>query len=472
MEQKIRCIYRKKKCFHICNKKTIKNSFYCCYHIHSKKKHLCKIFFNILEDRHDLTIGDIFDLYKYILESTDDRGGSDDIFINILFIDLLKMIPIAKLSNVYKDYLNQYTIGTVKTTAAAAAAANAAIYAKIYLLNKKTYDFRKICNINTLIRFQNMVKYKLICISDSKNTCYLNDEDLFTTVNITDIHPRKLFLIKDTKGTNDDAAYAFDIVELEYFVRRCLADNIAPYNPYTRELLSIKVLWKLYMKIKYGNIEIKKESCIWKTNMNAYTDLSIEIERRGFYNNPEWFNKMEKKDFVKCIKLFKDFSRNIEGISGQYFLNMTDEAFVYDFCKESIRLFRECNDDLYVICCNYMKALALCSNDFYNNIPDWLSTFETTSHIVSSVSDGTGVASVAGMTSYASIISALIANNNYGIGDDMRGGDLQGDDLRDSDLRNNDLRGDDLLNNNDVMNSASTINPSNNFLLYYYVEYM
>jgi hypothetical protein len=243
------------------------------------------------------------------------------------------------------------------------------------------------------------------------------------------------------------------------------------------------------MKIKYGNIEIKKECCIWKTNMNAYTDLSIEIERRGFYNNPEWFNKMEKKDFVKCIKLFKDFSRNIEGISGRYFLNMTDEAFVYDFCKESIRLFRECNDDLYVLCCNYMKALALCSNDFYNNIPDWLSTLETASHIVSSVSgvssvvsDGTGVNGIVGATSYASIISALIANNNYEIGDDMRGGDLQGDDLqgddlrdsdlRDSDLRDSDLRDSDLLNNNDVMNSASTINPSNNFLLYYYVEYM
>lgn len=46
--------------------------------------------------------------------------------------------------------------------------------------------------------------------------------------------------------------------------------------------------------------------------MNAYTDLSIEIERRGFYNNPEWFKKMSRADLFKCIKLFRDFSLNIE----------------------------------------------------------------------------------------------------------------------------------------------------------------
>ena len=99
MEQKIRCIYRKKKCFKLCSRTTIKNSFYCCYHIHSKKKHLCKIFFKLFENKYDLKCEDIYIMYNYILKNTPE---SDDIFINILFIDLLKMIPIAKLSNIYK----------------------------------------------------------------------------------------------------------------------------------------------------------------------------------------------------------------------------------------------------------------------------------------------------------------------------------------------------------------------------------
>jgi hypothetical protein len=359
------------------------------------------------------------------------------------------MIPIARLSNIYKDYFNNDTIATTTS----AKSARSAIYAKIYVLNKKTHDFNKICDTNVLINLQNIVKYKLMCISDSRNTCYLNDEELFTTVSVADIHPRKLFTIKDINGAS--GAYAFDIVELEYFVRRCLVDNVEPYNPYTRELLSEKVLWKMRMKIKYDGIIIKKDACVWTTEMNAYTDLSIEIERRGFYNNPEWFKKMTKSDLWKCIKLFSDFSRNIEEGS-KYFLNISEDSFIYDFCKESIRMFRECNDDLYVLCCNYMKALALCSNDFYNNVPDWLSTFETTSHITS-----TGVAGVAGVTgvsgtTFPSFMSALISNN-YGIGDDL----------------SNNIGGMDstlLLNNTNLLNSV--VNPSNNFLLYYYVEYM
>ena len=481
MEQRKKCVYRKKKCFHICNKTTIKNSFYCCYHIHSKKKHLCKIFFNVLEDRYDLEIGDIYDIYKYILDNTNERNESnesDDIFISILFIDLLKMIPKAKLSNIYRYYLNQYAVTKDSKESKEAKDSLASIYAKIYLLNKRTYDFRNICNINVLINFQNIVKYKLMCISDSLNTHYLNEEELFTTVCVANIHPRKLFIIKDIKASAARAtasSHAFDVVELEYFVRKCLADNIAPYNPYTREILSDKVLWKLKMKIIYDNIIVKKEECIWTTDMNAYTDLSIEIERRGFYNNPEWFKKMTKNDFWKCIKLFKDFSRNIEDNignasgSGKYFLNINDDdSFTYDFCKESIRLFRECNDDLYVLCCNYMKALALCSNDFYNNIPDWLSSFETTSHLASSAST-VSIPSIASSLTYSSFISALITNNNYGVGDDL---------LNNRNMNMNNVGhegsvgsgGNSLLNDTNLLNSV--VNPSNNFLLYYYVEYM
>ncbi len=448
MEQKIRCIYRKKKCFHICNKTVIKNSFYCCHHIHSKKKYLCKIFFNVFEDRHELTLNDIYRLYKYIVENTSEN---DDIFINILFIDLLKMVSIDKLSCIYKDYIDKFDI-----------TAKPALYANIYLLNKNTYLFSNKCNTNTLIEFQNIVRYKLLSIdntsvsvSGTNGASYLNDTDVFSLQDVRDIHPRKLFTIKDIKG-----AYAFDIVELEYFVRKCVNDNVAPYNPYTREEFSDKIVWRLNKQIQYNNIIKKSDDCLWTTDMNAYTDLSIEIERRGFYNNPEWFKKMSQKDFLKCIKLFRDFSNNIEE-SKRYFVNLgsgfsvasPSSTFIYSFCKECIKMFNECNDDLYILCCNFMKSLALCSNDFYNNIPDWLATYETTSYI-------------SGISNFNSIISS-IANTytpsnipNY-------------EEYVYNNLTSNSHS--DLLNspNIDIGNiPTSTINPSNNFLLYYYVEYM
>jgi hypothetical protein len=402
----------------------------------------------VFEDRHELTLNDIYRLYKYIVENTSEN---DDIFINILFIDLLKMVSIDKLSCIYKDYIDKFDI-----------TAKPALYANIYLLNKNTYLFSNKCNTNTLIEFQNIVRYKLLSIdntsvsvSGTNGASYLNDTDVFSLQDVRDIHPRKLFTIKDIKG-----AYAFDIVELEYFVRKCVNDNVAPYNPYTREEFSDKIVWRLNKQIQYNNIIKKSDDCLWTTDMNAYTDLSIEIERRGFYNNPEWFKKMSQKDFLKCIKLFRDFSNNIEE-SKRYFVNLgsgfsvasPSSTFIYSFCKECIKMFNECNDDLYILCCNFMKSLALCSNDFYNNIPDWLATYETTSYI-------------SGISNFNSIISS-IANTytpsnipNY-------------EEYVYNNLTSNSHS--DLLNspNIDIGNiPTSTINPSNNFLLYYYVEYM
>jgi hypothetical protein len=465
MEQKIRCIYRKKKCFHICNKTAIKNSFYCCHHIHSKKKHLCKIFFNVLEDRHELTFNDIYRLYKYIVENTSEN---DDIFINILFIDLLKMIPIDKLSCIYKDYINKFDI-TAKPQA------KPAIYANIYLLNKNTYLFSNKCNTNTLIEFQNIIRYKLLSIDNTSIIDgYLNDAEVFSLQDVKEIHPRKLFTVKDIKG-----AYAFDIVELEYFVRKCVNDNVAPYNPYTREAFGDKIIWRLNRQIQYNNIIKKSDECRWTTDMNAYTDLSIEIERRGFYNNPEWFKKMSQKDFIKCIKFFRDFSSNIED-SKRYFVNLCggsvsgspSSTFIYSFCKECIKMFNECNDDLYILCCNFMKSLALCSNDFYNNIPDWLATYETTSYI-------------SGISNFNSIISSIantyapsnIPNyeeyvyNTSNLYSDLLNTNANAANAADANAADANAAAATNINNLPI-STISAVNPSNNFLLYYYVEYM
>lgn len=121
------------------------------------------------------------------------------------------------------------------------------------MLNYNTYIFSNKCNKHIFKYFQNIVKYKLLCIQDSSNCNFLNDEDLFTTENINNIHTDMLFTFKDIKGT-----YAFNIVEFEYFVRKCLNDKVEPYNPYTRKILDDKIIWRLNMKIKYYNIIKKK----------------------------------------------------------------------------------------------------------------------------------------------------------------------------------------------------------------------
>jgi hypothetical protein len=437
---------------------------------------LCKIFFDIFEENAEIRFEDIYKIYKYILENTQDN---DDIFINILFIDLLKMIPMVKLSSIYKNYIDNDNItehnnpDNLKNFKRVLEDNKNNLYMKIYSLNYHTYLFSNKCNINILTEFQNIVKYKLLCNSnEGKGVCsnYLNDEDVFTYANINDIHPRNLFTIKDIRGT-----YAFDIVELEYFIRKCINENVVPYNPYTREALNKKTIWRLNMNMLYNNISKKPDECKWSTDMHAYTDLSIEIERRGFYNNPEWFKKMSKNDFIKCIKLFRDFSCNVDE-SRKYFLNIEydNDTFTYDFCKESIKMFKECNDDLYILCCNYMKSLALCSNDFYNNSPDWLSTYETTSYI-------------SNISNFTSFISTLISNDFNNINNFNDINEINNDRISDNLSNIQDISAPNISEQTNILNTnydmniemdivsppmPSLISPSNNFLLYYYVEYM
>ena len=91
-----------------------------------------------------------------------------------------------------------------------------------------------------------------------------------------------------------------------------------------------------------------------------------------------------------------------------------------------------------------MKSLAICSKDFYNNIPDWLSTFETPlfeTHQSSFVPD---------LSDFNTLIATLINNRNN----------------MDTEIGS----GSDILNTRIAYPPLP--NPSNNFLLYYYVEYM
>jgi hypothetical protein len=184
---------------------------------------------------------------------------------------------------------------------------------------------------------------------------------------------------------------------------------------------------------------------------------------------------MSKNDFIKCIKLFRDFSCNVDE-SRKYFLNIEydNDSFTYDFCKESIKMFKECNDDLYILCCNYMKSLALCSNDFYNNSPDWLSTYETTSYI-------------SNISNFTSFISTLISNDFNNINNFNDINEINNDRISDNLSNIQDISAPNISEQTNILNTnydmniemdivsppmPSLISPSNNFLLYYYVEYM
>ncbi len=149
------------------------------------------------------------------------------------------------------------------------------------------------------------------------------------------------------------------------------------------------------------------------------------------------FERLKDADFLKVIKYFKLFSANTPE-SNKYFNEIRADTLIFDFCKDAIKMFKECNNEYYILCCNFIKAMALCSNNFYNNLPAWL------------LANGTGGMGAAGA------VGAGGAGGHMGIGGII-------DNIR--------------INTNletlmGAMNRNNASELANNFLLYYYVEYI
>lgn len=345
-----KCICRYDK-FKLCFRDT-NNSEYCRYHKNTKYGYIYKIFYDVLKNKETIDITDLYELYKYVNNITINNKE--------LFIELLKNIPYKIICNIIENgkyYMfkkNNYTSKMEK-------------YILLYEINEKTYNLSNNKeNISILLKIQKRLKDKQIIKYQSGDN-YMNIEELFTGETIDDIPRERIFILKNSR----EEKYIFDAIELEYFIRTCINNKQEPYNPYNREVLSKNIIRSLNNFIKYNNLIIKSEEYKWETDMHAFTDLAIEIERRGFYNSPEWFKNLTNVDFLKIIKYFKMFSNDIPE-NTKYFNNITQDTLVFDFCKDAIKMFKECNEELYILCCNFMKSLAMCSNNFFDNMPTWL----------------------------------------------------------------------------------------------------
>ena len=347
-----KCICRYNN-FKLCNR-NINGVEFCRYHKNTKNGYIHKIFYDVFKSKNEININDLYELYKYL-------NNINYLFIKELYIELLQNIPYKMLCNIADN--SNYNIFKKNNYSS-----KMEKYIFLYELNKNTYNLENNnIYISSLIKIQRKIKNKQIIKYDPTDDTYMNNEELFTGENICDIPYERLFILKNCRGEK----YIFDAIELEYFIRTCINNKQDPYNPYNRELLDNSIIKSLKNFIKYHNLHIKENEYKWETSMHAFTDLAIEIERRGFYNSPEWFKPLTNVDFLKIIKYFKLFSSSIpENVT--YFNNITEETLIFDFCKDAIKMFRECNEELYILCCNFIKSLAMCSNNFYENMPTWL----------------------------------------------------------------------------------------------------
>jgi virulence-associated protein VapD len=323
------CIYRTPNSFRCCSSCS-DTSNYC--RIHTNNENYLYEIINKAIGRIDINTQQIYKLFKYIYNN-DDIYTKEFIFkgcIKLLFTD----------NNYYKNCYNH----------------------NLYIYNLEKNHNKEIKIIYRFFMNNIIRKYKYRPDIKLNNT-----EDPFTLDNIDDIkNKEQLFIYQD--GENN---YFFIATELKYFI-----ETNGSWNPYTKKEFGPILINHLNYFIKKFKLENKKpkNKYEWNSVQQAFTDVSQIIEKIGFYNDPSWLLKLTSRQIKGIIKTFKLAARN-NSESENYFNNITDNNIFYDFAREIIKLFETGNDN-FILCCNFIKSIALYNDDFYNNIPEWMSDIE------------------------------------------------------------------------------------------------
>jgi hypothetical protein len=343
----------------LCIFRNINNCKSCCFRTRGKYCNLHinneNIIYEIINDaigiKQITSSFDIYDIFSYIY-------NNPDIYTKeIIFKKILKTLFIkpSYLNKLFDSYHGTYDIS------------------KIFELNHNTYLIQKKldkANYKPLSIIKNFFKSIMIRshIYNPKLT-YINDNDPFTMELIKDIPSKELFIFNDDLNN----CYCFKANEFKYFIR-----TNGNWNPYTKRMIHSKIIRRLDYFIDYFHLN-KINDRRWNTIEQAFTDVALAVEKIGFYTNTQWYLKLTTKHLLNIIRLFKIISNHANITSNDYFddlIDINEDNIFYNFAKETIRLF-ENGDSNFLLCCNYMKAMGVYSNDFYSSLPDWLSDIES-----------------------------------------------------------------------------------------------
>jgi len=344
------CIFRYQYCNGAkCNSLCKNVSKYCHKHA-NKNDETFEFMEDILHDKKIVNISDMYSIFQYIYQ-LDITSDKKDIFLKIMSYLMSRMAIISMIyAVVYFD--------ATKYKKKAAISYLYDLFCNTHSMSK-SYD-KEVIKIQKFLRRHLIRKIRACDEMVSENT-----EDPFTFDTISEIPDEYKFGYTDSKGH----VYIFNAVEFEYFIRQQGA-----WNPYTKEDLPDHVIRRLYILINHHKLLLKDENdCKWQTALQAYTEVSQVMEKAGFYTSVEWFTKLSYTDCKSIVHMYRVVCKNITG-GNMYFptaFEFNQNTYVYDLCKEIINLFKD-SDDHYILCCNFIKTLAMYNKDFYNNMPSWL----------------------------------------------------------------------------------------------------
>jgi|DEB0MinimDraft_4_1074332.scaffolds.fasta_scaffold10419_4 hypothetical protein len=314
-----------------------------------KQKDIITNIFNDLKYKFDLENPDFYYLLKYIYYINYKQINNKSIFMSIVSMLLSK----RKLFELMSVYMNPRSKCKKILTR---------LFHKL-LYNTMMFEYYHIDNVIKIQKYTRKMIYERITKHYEKPS--ENNADPFTFDNIDEMPKCQIFTYQDKTGH----IYKFNAIELDYYIS--YFDN---WNPYTKEPFEEKDLRHLSLFLKYNGLIRKTPQDIqWFTNLHALTAASQEMERAGFYNNVSWLQSLTFNDVINVIVLFKDISYEMDHdfFSNEIFYN----EYQYEFSKEIVRLFSDSENNFF-LCCNLIKALSVYSQDFYTNMPSWLSYYQ------------------------------------------------------------------------------------------------
>lgn len=368
------CIFRNLNgCGNRCGNRVEKSKQYCYRH-----KECENYIFEVLDKclphvRYSFDSNDIYNLFVYI--QTNDTYEIDDLDLNgynkilnnneSVKKELFKLImdylfSKSKLKKIiHSSYYMKNNRHVYKST----------IINNLYNIYINTFNISQgnihsICKIQRCFRryfYNELTKYNY---SSSDN-----ETDPFTYDDINEIPFKEKFGFKDSYNR----IYVFRAKEFNHFL-----NTNGLWNPYTRDILPYYIQNRVKLLMIYHGLDENSNKPKWETAIHAYTEVSQLLEKVGFYNNVTWFNDLS---FVKCckiIRIYRDLCKELPE-SRSFFpasFELTKEGYVFEFCREVINMF-ENSDNHYIVCCNFMKSLALNIEQFYNNLPSWLLDVES-----------------------------------------------------------------------------------------------
>lgn len=358
-----KCIFRYQYCDgEKCSSPALNNYQYCKRH-KNKENYIFELINMAIQNNTIQNDNDLYAIFTYIYnndtynvnaEIVDNSYDNKKKIFYAIVAFLLSKLTILNI--MYKTvYLNGYKLTKTKIITVLHN-----IYYNTYCISKEESNIQSISRLQRCMRRYLYRKITSYNKSHSENT-----EDPFTFDNINEIPVNNKFSYKD----NNNHIYIFNAIEFEYFIREKGA-----WNPYTKETIPEYVINQLYLLIKYNGLKTKKQDDFkWQTPLHAYTEVSQTMENAGFYTNVEWFNQISFETCKKIIATYRDLCKESFNVD-TYFpvgYELNRITYIYDFCKEIINLFKDA-DEHYLLCCNFMKALAYNVREFSQYMPNWL----------------------------------------------------------------------------------------------------